>query len=428
MRSALLLAACVLLTGAVEQVSSSKVTLSDLKAFYEKHDPAKLEKAEKILQQYSSEELVASLTKKYGASPGSGEAPTAAKAADPEVRKISNAKKKFASINQGTSLTWPSDEIKDKAGKAGWGDWEPADGMEGEVVHSWGAKHLLKIGENYCVIHEDGLEGSPRPQPKTEPKKKQKKAKTPEIRKVSNAKKVFSGINEGTSLDWAKPGDAIKAKAGKAGWGDWAPAAGMQGEVVHSWGATKHLLKVDDHFFVIHEDGLEGSPRPPKKKKAKKKAAAEPPKEEELFVLPAAISPLDFPADSAVEELAGWRAEHPAFFAMFYAPWCGHCKSFKPEYAKAAELLAADAEMEEGAVALAAVDCTTPGGRAICGKFNVTGCELPPSLPGAHPAAFTSVPLTCLTCCTLQNLLLPARRCRFCRSNDQVLQDSGRRG
>jgi hypothetical protein len=76
------------------------------------------------------------------------------------------------------------------------------------------------------------------------------------MRKVVNSKKTFSTINEGSMLDgW--PTQAIKRAAGKAAWGGWKLADGMIGEVVHSWGGSKHLLKVDDKYIVVGEDALE---------------------------------------------------------------------------------------------------------------------------------------------------------------------------
>jgi len=53
---------------------------------------------------------------------------------------------------------------------------------------------------------------------------------------------------------------------------------------------------------------------------------------------------------------------------MFYAPWCGHCKRLKPEYAQASELLKA----ADPPIALAQVDCTEAG-KETCSKFSVSG-------------------------------------------------------
>jgi protein disulfide-isomerase-like protein len=53
---------------------------------------------------------------------------------------------------------------------------------------------------------------------------------------------------------------------------------------------------------------------------------------------------------------------------MFYAPWCGHCKKMKPDYAQAAEVVnTATAKPQK----LAAVDCTVHAD--VCSKFGVKG-------------------------------------------------------
>lgn len=52
---------------------------------------------------------------------------------------------------------------------------------------------------------------------------------------------------------------------------------------------------------------------------------------------------------------------------MFYAPWCGHCKHFKPEYEVAAGMLKAT----EDTVQIAAVDATIH--RKVAEKYDVKG-------------------------------------------------------
>ncbi|XP_063616437.1 protein disulfide-isomerase A3 [Cydia splendana] len=61
-------------------------------------------------------------------------------------------------------------------------------------------------------------------------------------------------------------------------------------------------------------------------------------------------------------------SQHDTALVMFYAPWCGHCKRLKPEYAVAAGVLKGD----DPQVTLAKVDCTE-GGKATCEQFSVSG-------------------------------------------------------
>ncbi|XP_073844723.1 disulfide-isomerase A3 [Musca autumnalis] len=61
-------------------------------------------------------------------------------------------------------------------------------------------------------------------------------------------------------------------------------------------------------------------------------------------------------------------SEHSTTLVMFYAPWCGHCKRLKPEYAKAAEIVKDD----DPPITLAKVDCTEAG-KETCNKFSVSG-------------------------------------------------------
>jgi len=68
--------------------------------------------------------------------------------------------------------------------------------------------------------------------------------------------------------------------------------------------------------------------------------------------------------DSSIE---GFISSKDSAMIMFYAQWCGHCKSAKPEYSKAAQLLATEAPD----TALGAIDCVKHKGAGA--KYNVGG-------------------------------------------------------
>jgi len=59
-----------------------------------------------------------------------------------------------------------------------------------------------------------------------------------------------------------------------------------------------------------------------------------------------------------------YRKTNPALFVLFYAPWCGHCKAIKPDWAKLSIFF-------KGTVPVLAVDCTEH--TTLCSKYGVQG-------------------------------------------------------
>jgi protein disulfide-isomerase A6 len=63
----------------------------------------------------------------------------------------------------------------------------------------------------------------------------------------------------------------------------------------------------------------------------------------------------------------------------FFAPWCGHCKNFAPEYEKVASTL-------KGMAKVAAVDCHEVKNQPLCAKYDIKGFPTIKLFPKISPA------------------------------------------
>ncbi|KAL3289630.1 hypothetical protein HHI36_023040 [Cryptolaemus montrouzieri] len=86
------------------------------------------------------------------------------------------------------------------------------------------------------------------------------------------------------------------------------------------------------------------------------------------FVCHSAFSKEEDVLELGDSDFATKLAEHETALVMFYAPWCGHCKRLKPEFAKAAE----DLSRNDPPISLVKVDCTEAG-KETCNKNSVSG-------------------------------------------------------
>jgi len=83
-------------------------------------------------------------------------------------------------------------------------------------------------------------------------------------------------------------------------------------------------------------------------------------------VVSAEASKVEALYDKTFEEVA---TEGPLLFVKFQAPWCGYCNKFEPTW----ELVDQNVKARDVPIKIANVDCTDPGTKKTCKKYNVTG-------------------------------------------------------